>query len=228
MAVGRKTGNRKQEPKREKKAFGEKELKRGQKAGWEKKPKREQKVDWEKKPKREQKADWEKKPKREQKAIWEKKPKREQEAIWEKKPGQEKARVKEQEPEGARQKKSCECPVYKKCGGCQYLHMDYKKQLDLKRREVSELLKPYGKLEDIIGMEKPKYYRHKVHAVFGMDSRGRYVSGVYQEGTHQIVPVDTCLLEHQKADAIIRTVRTLLKSFKIRVYDEDKIGRAHV
>lgn len=121
----------------------------------------------------------------------------------------------------ARQKRVYECPVYKKCGGCQLLHMDYEKQLAWKKQQVAELLKPYGKLEGIIGMEEPKYYRHKVHAVFGMDGRGHSVSGVYREGTHQIVPVDTCLLENQKADAIIRTVRKLLKSFKIKVYDED-------
>ena len=124
------------------------------------------------------------------------------------------------QPQGL-QKRACECPVYMKCGGCQLLHMEYEKQLAWKKQQVSELLKPYGKLEDMIGMKEPKYYRHKVHAVFGMDGRGNTVSGVYREGTHQIVPVDTCLLENQKADAIIRTVRKLLRSFKIKVYDED-------
>lgn len=101
------------------------------------------------------------------------------------------------------------------------MHMEYEKQLAWKKQQVGELLKPYGKLEGMIGMKEPKYYRHKVHAVFGMDGRGNTVSGVYREGTHQIVPVDSCLLENQKADAIIRTVRKLLRSFKIKVYDED-------
>lgn len=114
-----------------------------------------------------------------------------------------------------------ECPVYRKCGGCQLLHMDYKKQLAVKRQEVAGLLKPYGKLEGIIGMEEPRYYRHKVHAAFGMNGRGGSVCGVYREGTHQIVPVDSCLLENQKAGDIIRTVKKLLPSFRIRVYDED-------
>ena len=86
------------------------------------------------------------------------------------------------------------------------MHMEYEKQLAWKKQQVGELLKPYGKLEGMIGMKEPKYYRHKVHAVFGMDGRGNTVSGVYREGTHQIVPVDSCLLENQKADAIIRTV----------------------
>lgn len=114
-----------------------------------------------------------------------------------------------------------ECPVYKKCGGCQLLHMDYEKQLRWKKEQVLKLLKPYGKLEDMIGMENPEHYRHKVHAVFGRARRGNTISGVYKEGTHQIVPVESCLLEHEKADAIIQTIKGLLKSFKIKTYDED-------
>ncbi|MDE7330918.1 MAG: 23S rRNA (uracil(1939)-C(5))-methyltransferase RlmD [Lachnospiraceae bacterium] len=113
------------------------------------------------------------------------------------------------------------CPVNKKCGGCQLLHMDYKKQLEWKKEQISKLLKPYGKLEGITGMENPEHYRHKVHAVFGRDARGNTISGIYREGTHVIVPVDTCLLENEKADAIIKTIRGLLKSFKIKIYDED-------
>ena len=35
------------------------------------------------------------------------------------------------------------------------------------------------------------------------------------------MPLDNCLLENEKAEAIIRTVRSLLKSFKIKTYDED-------
>ena len=119
------------------------------------------------------------------------------------------------------EKKALPCPVYNKCGGCQLLHVDYKKQLKRKKEDVAELLKEYGRIEDIIGMEKPEHYRHKVHAVFGRDARGNIISGNYKEGTHIIVPVDRCLLENEKADDILRTIRGLLKSFKIKTYDED-------
>lgn len=119
------------------------------------------------------------------------------------------------------QKDTFACPVYKKCGGCQILHMDYQSQLNFKRGQAAKLLKPYGKLEEMIGMEQPAHYRHKVHAAFGRDRKGNIISGVYKEGTHQIVPVEDCLLENEKADAVIQTVRKLLKSFKIKTYDED-------
>lgn len=117
--------------------------------------------------------------------------------------------------------KEIPCPVYKKCGGCQLLHMDYNAQLSLKKKQLGKLLAPYCKVEEIIGMEHPEHYRCKVHAAFGRDKRGTIISGVYKEGTHLIVPVETCLLEDEKADAIMKTIRDLLKPFKIKTYDED-------
>ncbi len=36
-----------------------------------------------------------------------------------------------------------------------------------------------------------------------------------------VVPVEKCLIEDEKADEIIGTIRGMLKSFKIRTYDED-------
>jgi 23S rRNA (uracil1939-C5)-methyltransferase len=70
-------------------------------------------------------------------------------------------------------------------------------------------------------MEAPLHYRNKVHAVFTHKRDGQIVSGIYEEGTHNVIPVDECLLEDQKADAIIRDIRDLLKSFKIKTYNED-------
>ena len=57
--------------------------------------------------------------------------------------------------------------------------------------------------------------------MFGLDRKKQHISGVYEEKTHRILPVENCLIEDEKADAIINTVRGLLKSFKIKVYDED-------
>lgn len=113
------------------------------------------------------------------------------------------------------------CPVFKSCGGCQLLDVPYQKQIKKKKERLVELLKPYCELETFIDMENPVHYRHKVTATFGRDRKGNVISGTYKEGTHYLVPVESCLLEHQKADAIIVTIRGLLKSFKIKTYDED-------
>ena len=99
--------------------------------------------------------------------------------------------------------------------------MPYEMQLKQKKKNVNILLKPYCNTEKIIGMENPFHYRNKVHAVFGHRKDGTVISGIYQQGTHFIVPVDECLIEDKRADAIIRDIRDLLKSFKIKTYNED-------
>lgn len=113
------------------------------------------------------------------------------------------------------------CPVSDKCGGCRYIDLEYSKQLEKKEAYVAGLLKPYCKLSGITGMEKPFHYRNKVSAAFGLDRKKNQISGIYQEKSHHIVPVDSCFLEDKKADEIIVTIRSLLKSFKIKVYDEN-------
>lgn len=113
------------------------------------------------------------------------------------------------------------CKESKKCGGCAYLGKTYEEQLDIKRKWLKDELKPFGTLEEFLGMEDPYHYRNKVHAAFGMDRRHQIISGIYEEDSHRIVPVDNCLIEDQKADAIIVTIRKLMPSFKIKPYNED-------
>lgn len=113
------------------------------------------------------------------------------------------------------------CPVFGRCGGCQLLGMSYEEQLAWKKEELKKLLKGLCPVEGILGMKDPFHYRNKVHAVFDRDRKGNIISGIYQESTHKVVHVEQCLIEDEKADEIIGTVRGLLKSFKIRVYDED-------
>lgn len=113
------------------------------------------------------------------------------------------------------------CKQFKKCGGCQHLNETYEHQLAIKQKQVETLLKHHCTVHKITGMEHPYYYRNKVHAVYTRDKRGNIISGVYKEGTHQVVSIDSCLIEDQKADNIIRSIRNLLKSFKIKTYDED-------
>lgn len=79
----------------------------------------------------------------------------------------------------------------------------------------------FGKLEPIIGMENPYYYRNKVHSVFDRDRKGNIICGNYEARTHKVVPIEECLIEDKKCQEIIRAIRDMLKSFKIKTYDED-------
>ena len=122
---------------------------------------------------------------------------------------------------GKKYSPASKCPVSGKCGGCSYIDTDYQKQLDMKYDMVKKLLKPYCEVEGIIGMDNPFHYRNKVHAVFAHKKDNTIISGVYKEGTHIVVPVEKCLIENEKADEIIGTIRRLLPSFKIKTFNED-------
>lgn len=117
--------------------------------------------------------------------------------------------------------KKGKCTVAKKCGGCQYQGIPYQEQLKKKQKMEEGLLKKFCKVSPIIGMENPYYYRNKVHSVFDRDRRGNIISGTYEANTHHVIPVEDCLIEDEKCQEIIRTIRGMLKSFKIKTYDED-------
>ena len=119
------------------------------------------------------------------------------------------------------EKKPLVCASTKKCGGCQYQGTAYEEQLIKKQKHVQSLLNKFGKVNPIIGMKEPYFYRNKVHAVFDRDRKGNIISGIYEAKSHRVVPIEKCLIEDEKSQEIIRTIRGMLKSFKIRTYDED-------
>jgi len=110
------------------------------------------------------------------------------------------------------------CPVYKKCGGCQ-LDVTYSQQLSYKRRIVRELLGRFGPMEPIAGMKTPLHYRCKVNTAFGY-SRGQVLTGVWQSSGGKLVRVENCALEDEHAAPIIQAIRSLLPAFHLRTYDE--------
>lgn len=113
------------------------------------------------------------------------------------------------------------CKVWKKCGGCQFQGVPYTEQIKIKQKNMNKLLKKYGNVKPIIGMENPFYYRNKVHAVFDRDKKGNIICGTYEAGTHRVVPVEECMIEDKISQEIIRAIRDMLKSFRIKTYDED-------
>ena len=119
-----------------------------------------------------------------------------------------------------KEKHQRECPLARKCGGCQMQNLSYADQLAWKQSRVEHLIGRFCPVEPIRGMDDPYHYRNKVQAAFGIDSRRKIISGVYQSSSHRIVPVDSCMIEDKTADAIIVTIRKMMPSFKMQAYDE--------
>ena len=119
------------------------------------------------------------------------------------------------------EEKVTKCSVSKKCGSCQYQGAPYKEQLAAKQKRMKKLLGKFANVKPIIGMDDPFYYRNKVHAVFDRDKKGNIICGTYEAKTHKVVPIEECMIEDKISQEIIRTIRDMLKSFRIKTYDED-------
>ena len=136
------------------------------------------------------------------------------------------AKRKRTENESQYQRSKLSCPVAKRCGGCEWLAMPYDVQLKRKQAYIEELFAGYRcKVDPIVGMEDPVGYRNKVQlplAAGHPDRDGNMTVrfGIFERGTHSIVPCDECLVEDKRARPIIATVAKLMEELHIRPYDE--------
>ena len=62
---------------------------------------------------------------------------------------------------------------------------------------------------------------NRIRPAFQHKRNGEILAGVYEEGTHRVLSVDDCKIENRLAQEIVETIRGLLRSFKITVYNED-------
>jgi 23S rRNA (uracil1939-C5)-methyltransferase len=119
-----------------------------------------------------------------------------------------------------------ECGIYKRCGGCQLQHLSYDAQLKFKKNRVEDCLKRIGKLDsfvlhDTIGMSNPYRYRNKVQLPVGKKDRKTSI-GFYAQRSHDIIDMETCLIQNETADKVIEIVREWIDRNNIEVYDEQK------
>lgn len=118
------------------------------------------------------------------------------------------------------------CPVYEECGGCSLQHMDYQAQLASKKEIVIESLRKYARLDnppvaDTIGMDNPWGYRNKAQFQVGKQD-GKLIAGLYQTGSHNLVNLEGCQVQHDATSQIVQAAKQILEELGIPVYDERK------
>ena len=116
------------------------------------------------------------------------------------------------------------CPVYRKCGGCSLLHMQYEEELNMKRARVNDALRRIGGLDfqisEILGAADPEHYRNKaIYAV--AESDGIAQKGFYRAASHELIPVERCLLQDELADRASDTVCRWMNKHHFPAYDEN-------
>ena len=117
------------------------------------------------------------------------------------------------------------CPLAKDCGGCALQHIQYKKQLEFKTNHVQDCINKFSKLnikvENCIGMENPFNYRNKSQVPFSMEKK-QICYGFYKENTHKLIQMDSCSIQTTDADDILKTIKDLMKKYRLNAYEEDK------
>lgn len=130
------------------------------------------------------------------------------------------------EPSEARQE--ADCTTYKRCGGCNLRHIKYEETLKMKQNAVQSLvnktLKTKVKVQETIGMENPFHYRNKAQYPIGVNKDGEPVIGVFAQRTHEVIPMEKCLIQNPKSEEIAKFILQFIKDNKISVYNE-KTGK---
>jgi len=121
-----------------------------------------------------------------------------------------------------------ECDISEYCGGCSLRGLDYRIQLEYKTNKVKNDIRRIGGLEDVvirdtIGMKNPDRYRNKVQIPVGIEN-GKAVIGFYRKGSHNIININTCRIQHEVADKAVKVIRKYIEEFNVDPYGE-KTGR---
>lgn len=118
----------------------------------------------------------------------------------------------------------CDCKTYKRCGGCNMRHIEYEETLIIKRNSVQALvnktLKNKVQIKNTIGMENPLHYRNKAQYPIGMNKENKPVIGVFARRSHEIIPINNCLIQKPISEQIAKFILEYITKNNISVYDE--------
>ena len=130
--------------------------------------------------------------------------------------------------ESSETRQEADCTTYKRCGGCNLRHIKYEETLKMKQNAVQSLvnktLKTKVNVQETIGMENPFHYRNKAQYPIGVNKDGEPVIGVFAQRTHDVIPMEKCLIQNPKSEEIAKTILQFIKDNKISVYNE-KTGK---
>ena len=112
------------------------------------------------------------------------------------------------------------CSAAKDCGSCKYAGETYLFSCAEKLDRVRKLLPKTCKINDIDVCSDPFHYRNKVHSGFKKLKSGKIICGPYEEGSHRIVRVSSCLIENERASEIIRDCADIAMKMGVSVYNE--------
>ena len=103
---------------------------------------------------------------------------------------------------------SPDCPFYQRCGGCDFRHTNYETELEIKTAILRETFQRIGKVEispdEVAVVSAPHRNRYRIRTRFQCEQTRK---GFFAKGSHDIVPVNDCLLVPDHLVSILQKTR---------------------
>ncbi len=116
------------------------------------------------------------------------------------------------------------CPHFGPCGGCTLLDLSYEEELALKDAALHRAFEGCAALAGArvlptLAAAEPLFYRTSLKVPFDL-RRGRPIAGFYRRGSHQVVELKTCAIQHPSLTRLLVRARELAAELGVSVYDE--------
>lgn len=117
-----------------------------------------------------------------------------------------------------------DCPLFGRCGGCQFRHMTYAEELRAKRQRIADALERVGHIVDldlppVLGAEDPLRYRNKVQFPVSQGKRGLSV-GYYRGRSHDVLDAPDCPLQPETVTRLRAAFKSWMEEYALPAYDE--------
>jgi 23S rRNA (uracil1939-C5)-methyltransferase len=117
------------------------------------------------------------------------------------------------------------CIVADKCGGCQWQHIAYSHQLEIKQHQVVQALQRIGQFADppvdpILPTEPSLQYRNKATYPLERSPTGQIKAGYYRQGSHKVVNINQCPIQNQALDPLLADIKKDIQKLGWSIYHE--------
>ncbi len=116
-----------------------------------------------------------------------------------------------------------DCPKFPVCGGCDFRHISYEAELRFKKQRVADVLHHITGIdlepEEMIGADNINSYRNKAQFPVKLYN-SKPELGFYRERSHDIIPVENCLIQSPDCEKIIIALKNWMERYNVLPYDE--------
>jgi 23S rRNA (uracil1939-C5)-methyltransferase len=122
------------------------------------------------------------------------------------------------------QRRSPPCAYLPACGGCPWQHLTYAAQLDAKHRAVAEQLRRIGGIDTAVApvLPSPREFGCRRRIKLRVERRA---VGFYAAASHDLVPVERCLLAEPDVEAGIAWAEALARALVMPLRRVELLGQ---